>query len=379
MPAAGHEHVVLEDRGVGLVALVAAGPGAVAVAVPAGVLLARVLGSRACCGSRRSGRRGGVAVAVATPAATVAPAALARLVGAVLVRAVLVAPVLVSGCPGARCWWSSRSWPSLRPGWPLLLLAVLLLAASWLRGRRPAAGLLRLLLAAVALLAASLPAGRRCCWRVLLRRLRRRRRRLLRRLLRRARCSPAATASACCSACLRGWRWRAGRCLTCGGSPAPAARILGWLPWRLAALGLGRLDRVDELRLLHGAGAGDAHAGGHRLEVGDQHGVESATALLRGVRTTPPVLRWWSRWFPSREVLPTYHCRPGPRAVGCLVMAPPTVGTPPRGEGHDGVRHRCARVRGEGAPRDGCHLLTLCASVPGSGRPGTDTSDALRA
>ncbi len=76
-----------------------------------------------------------------------------------------------------------------------------------------------------------------------------------------------------------------------------------------AGPGLGGLDRLDELGLLHRARAGDAHAGGHRLQVGDQHGAEPATALLRASR---PALdrRWWIRWFPSREVLPTYQCRP---------------------------------------------------------------------
>ena len=44
-----------------------------------------------------------------------------------------------------------------------------------------------------------------------------------------------------------------------------------------------RLDRLDELGLLHRAGPGNAHAPGHRLQVGDQHGVEPATALLRRV------------------------------------------------------------------------------------------------
>ena len=38
---------------------------------------------------------------------------------------------------------------------------------------------------------------------------------------------------------------------------------------------LGRLDGVDQLRLLHRAGAGDAEAGGHGLEVGQQHRAEA--------------------------------------------------------------------------------------------------------
>ena len=47
----------------------------------------------------------------------------------------------------------------------------------------------------------------------------------------------------------------------------------------------GGLDRVDELRLLHRAGAGDAQADGHGLEVGEQHRVEAtdlAAAFLAG-------------------------------------------------------------------------------------------------
>ena len=50
---------------------------------------------------------------------------------------------------------------------------------------------------------------------------------------------------------------------------------------RLAAR-LGGLDGVDELGLLHLARARDAHSAGHLLQVGDEHGVESATALLGG-------------------------------------------------------------------------------------------------
>ena len=45
-------------------------------------------------------------------------------------------------------------------------------------------------------------------------------------------------------------------------------------------LGLGRLDGGDQVGLLHAAGAGDAHAARHRLEVGEKHGVESTAALL---------------------------------------------------------------------------------------------------
>ena len=48
----------------------------------------------------------------------------------------------------------------------------------------------------------------------------------------------------------------------------------------------GGLDGVDELGLLHRAGAGDAEADGHRLEVGQQHRVEAARlggSLLGGL------------------------------------------------------------------------------------------------
>ena len=99
-------------------------------------------------------------------------------------------------------------------------------------------------------------ARRRSCWSLVLRRgcpaaARLARGSLPRGLVRRASCS--ARGSAC--------------------SARPASAPL--------AAALGGLDRLDELGLLHGAGAGDAQAAGHRLEVGEQHGVESATALLR--------------------------------------------------------------------------------------------------
>ena len=47
---------------------------------------------------------------------------------------------------------------------------------------------------------------------------------------------------------------------------------------------LGVLDRLDQLRLLHGAGTADAQAARHRLEVGDEHGAEPTAALLRRAR-----------------------------------------------------------------------------------------------
>ena len=52
---------------------------------------------------------------------------------------------------------------------------------------------------------------------------------------------------------------------------------------RLAA-GLAGLDRIDELGLLHRAGTRDAEAAGHRLQVGEEHGVEAARLLLGGLR-----------------------------------------------------------------------------------------------
>ena len=58
---------------------------------------------------------------------------------------------------------------------------------------------------------------------------------------------------------------------TCG----PTARLACGL-----SPGLGALDRVDQLGLLHRARTRDAQATGHRLQVGDEHGVESAGALL---------------------------------------------------------------------------------------------------
>ena len=93
-------------------------------------------------------------------------------------------------------------------------------------------------------------------------------------------------------------RSRAGRSCVGGcarGALADARLAAAWLaPWRLPPTGapdcrrlaaglspgLGGLDRVDQLGLLHRARARDAQAAGHRLEVGEQHGVESAGALL---------------------------------------------------------------------------------------------------
>ena len=40
-----------------------------------------------------------------------------------------------------------------------------------------------------------------------------------------------------------------------------------------------------------------------------------------GARSTRRSAGWWIRWFPSREVLPTYQCRTGSSAVGLSVVA----------------------------------------------------------
>ena len=64
-----------------------------------------------------------------------------------------------------------------------------------------------------------------------------------------------------------------------GGVASAAGWPLGWPPDLAAAL--GGLDGVDELRLLHASRRPDAQAAGHRLQVGEQHGVEPTSALLR--------------------------------------------------------------------------------------------------
>ena len=63
------------------------------------------------------------------------------------------------------------------------------------------------------------------------------------------------------------------------GPPLVALVVPPGLATRLAA-GLGGLDRVDELGLLHRAGTRDAEAAGHRLQVGEEHGVEPAARFL---------------------------------------------------------------------------------------------------
>ncbi len=115
------------------------------------------------------------------------------------------------------------------------------------------------------------------------------------------------------------------------GPPAAALGCVAALGGGLAALagaggglrrrarrraGLGRLDGLDELGLLHLARARDPHATGHRLQVGEQHGAESTTALPgsvgsggsgvgfdgfrhvrsfpRSVRTDPGAVGFWS-------------------------------------------------------------------------------------
>ena len=123
------------------------------------------------------------------------------------------------------------------------------------------------------------------------------------------------------------------------------------------ATGLGRLDGVDQLGLLHGAGAADAEAAGHRLQVGQQHGVESTRFFLGAARRRRSERPGWIRWFPSREVLPTYQCRPADRRrpLGCCFL----------GHGVPGCArmHTAARWRGRGA-RDVGQLLEGTASRP---------------
>ena len=117
-------------------------------------------------------------------------------------------------------------------------------------------------------------------------------------------------------------------------------------------------------------GAGDAHAAGHRLQVGDQHGVESATALLAGALrgTALPVddadsRGWRIRWFPSREVLPTYQCRTGSSAVGfsCRVLPRTALRLTKEAE----RRHRERRVHRPEASRR-CHRWMRAPNVPGA-------------
>ena len=74
-----------------------------------------------------------------------------------------------------------------------------------------------------------------------------------------------------------------------GHAPAAARPVLPGRPPLL-----GGLDGVDELGLLHRAGARDAHAAGHRLEVGEQHGVESTARFFEPAVSRPRARSWWS-------------------------------------------------------------------------------------
>ena len=245
------------------------------------------------------------AVAVAAAAATVAAAAARRR-----------RPPCASPCCWLPCWLSCWPGPAGRPagpgpaGWscwsrPLVLLArcpagpaVL----SWSRPARsrswrpasacPAGCALARPLAASALLAVGSAArpGRRLG------------------VARRA----CVAARSCCPAVAG---VRSLRPVSAAGCARPASR-----PAPLAAA-LGGLDGVDQLGLLHGAGAAMPRPPAIDFRSASSMELSPPPRFFAG-RSRLSGARWWIRWFPSREVLPTFSADPagaGRRAGQCFL------------------------------------------------------------
>ena len=242
-----HQDVVLEDRGVGLVA------GAPRRARSCG----RDHGGDGCDGCRpRRPRRRRAAAGSGLLVLPVLLAVLLALVLPVLLALVLLAVLL------AWSWFCLPCW---------LVLLVLLLLLALLLG--PASVLLLVLLLVPAACRPACSACSGCFW-----------------LGRSAFCSGCLVGLllgllSCSPRCLLARPGAAlGRCLDAGAGLRGAGCWAHRWSWAGAGCGsprLGGLDRLDQLGLLHRAGTGDAEARGHRLEVGQEHRAEAGRLRRR--------------------------------------------------------------------------------------------------
>ena len=136
---------------------------------------------------------------------------------------------------------------------------------------------------------------------------------------------------------------------------APATGLSARLP-----AGLGSLDRLDELRLLHRAGSTDPETAGHRLQVGQQHGVESTRPLLRGLRRA---VRGATRGVRRGGFDGFRHVRSFPRISAARRTAGDHLGFLLPRPGSAGMRTG-SRWRGRGASDGGRSWKESCVAVP---------------